>query len=97
MRQLRVVPGSHRAVIQPAFVRRGLDLPIVDLPTATGDVTVHLSCTLHMAQPPVTTERRVLYTGFDLPSRGEVDKELMAKMSAIREGAHRTVSQLPAR
>ena len=25
--QLRVVPGSHRAVIQPAFVRRGLDLP----------------------------------------------------------------------
>ena len=25
--QLRVVAGSHRALIQPAFVRRGLDLP----------------------------------------------------------------------
>ena len=94
--QLRVVAGSHRAVIQPAFVRRGLDLPIIDLPTATGDVTVHLSCTLHMAQPPVTAERRVLYTGFDLPSRGEVDREVLAKLSAIREGAHRTVSQKPA-
>jgi hypothetical protein len=94
--QLRVVAGSHRAHIQPAFVRRGLDLPIIDLPTATGDVTVHLSCTLHMAQPPVTAERRVLYTGFDLPTRGEPDREALAKLSAIREGAHRTVSQLPA-
>ena len=51
--QLRVVAGSHRALIQPAFVRRGLDLPQVDLPTRTGDITVHLSCTLHMSQPPV--------------------------------------------
>jgi len=95
--QLRVVAGSHRALIQPAFVRRGLDLPIVDLPTATGDVTVHLSCTLHMAQPPVTAERRVLYTSFDLPPRGEVDQATLAKLSAIREGAHRNVSQPPAR
>lgn len=94
--QLRVVPGSHRAHIQPAFVRRGLDLPIVDLPTATGDITVHLSCTLHMAQPPVASERRVLYTGFDLPAQGEPDREALAKLAAIREGAHRTVSQLPA-
>jgi ectoine hydroxylase-related dioxygenase (phytanoyl-CoA dioxygenase family) len=50
--QLRVVAGSHRALVQPAFVRRGLDLPQVDLPTQTGDVTVHLSCTLHMSQAP---------------------------------------------
>ena len=78
-------------------MRRGLDLPIIDLPTATGDVTVHLSCTLHMAQPPVATERRVLYTSFDLPPRGEVDQATMAKLSAIREGAHRNVSQPPAR
>ena len=41
--QLRVVAGSHRALVQPAFVRRELDLPIVDLPTDTGDVTVHCS------------------------------------------------------
>ena len=46
------------------------DLPAVDLPTRTGDVTVHLSCTLHKSQPPVEHERRVLYTGFRLPLRG---------------------------
>ncbi len=63
-----MVAGSHRALIQPAFVRRDLDLPQLDLPTATGDVTVHLSCTLHMAQPPVSQERRVLYTDFSLPT-----------------------------
>ena len=46
------------------------DLPAVDLPTRTGDITVHLSCTLHKSQPPVERERRVLYTGFRLPLRG---------------------------
>ena len=51
--QLRVVAGSHRALVWPSLLRKDLDLPPVDLPTATGDVTVHLSCTLHMAQPPV--------------------------------------------
>lgn len=65
--QLRVLAGSHRALVWPAFVREGNDLTEIDLPTATGDVTVHLSCTLHMAQPPMERERRVLYTGFSLP------------------------------
>jgi hypothetical protein len=31
---------------------------------------VHLSCALHMAHPPVTRERRVLYTDFSLPHDG---------------------------
>ena len=31
--QLRVVAGSHRPLVQPAFVRRDLDLPELDLPT----------------------------------------------------------------
>ena len=65
--QLRAIAGSHRALIQSSLVRPGLDLPAVDLPTRTGDVTVHLSCTLHMSQPPVTHERRVMYTTFRLP------------------------------
>lgn len=96
--QLRVVAGSHRALIQPAFVRRNLDLPQIDLPTQTGDVTVHLSCTLHMSQAPVDRERRVMYTGFRLPddnSRtggGAND----AKLRRIRDGAYKTVSQAPA-
>ncbi len=64
--QLKVVAGSHRALMWPAFLRRDNALPVVDLPTRTGDVTVHLSCTMHMAQPPVERERRVMYTGFRL-------------------------------
>jgi hypothetical protein len=92
--QLRVVAGSHRALVQPAFVRRGLDLPQVDLPTRTGDVTVHLSCTLHMSQPPVSHERRVLYTSLRLPSAG-MGPAATEKLRRIREGAYRTVSQQP--
>lgn len=95
--QLRLVAGSHRALIQPAFVRRRLDLPQVDLPTQTGDVTVHLSCTMHMSQAPVTQERRVMYTGFRLPGADdEAAKANEKTISRIREGAHKTVSQLPA-
>jgi hypothetical protein len=93
--QLRVVAGSHRALIQPAFVRRRLDLPIRDLPTETGDVTVHLSCTLHMSQPPVDRERRVLYTGLRLPDPDGDAQVGGALLGRIREGAHRTVSQQP--
>ncbi|HZQ83687.1 MAG TPA: phytanoyl-CoA dioxygenase family protein [Acidimicrobiales bacterium] len=98
--QLRVVAGSHRALVQPApFVRRDLDLPQVDLPTQTGDVTVHLSCTLHMSQAPVTAERRVMYTGFRLPDVEGTDSEAAKanekKIGRIREGAYKTVSQVP--
>jgi hypothetical protein len=92
--QLRVVAGSHRALIQPAFVRRHLDLPQVDLPTSTGDVTIHLSCTLHMSQPPVTGERRVMYTDFSLPEPEGGDPG-EATIKRIREGAPKTVSQTP--
>jgi hypothetical protein len=95
--QLRVVAGSHRALIQPAFVRRGLDLPQVDLPTRTGDVTVHLSCTLHMSQPPTARERRVMYTDFRLPDPSGVLTANADKITRIRERAYKTVSQLPAR
>ena len=94
--QLRVVAGSHRALMQPAFVRRGLDLPDIGLPTSTGDVTVHLSCTMHMSQAPVVAERRVLYTGFRLPDEGRTSEATARKLSAIREGAYKTVNQ-PAR
>ena len=93
--QLRVVAGSHRALIQPAFVRRRLDLPTRDLPTATGDVTVHLSCTLHMSQPPIDRERRVLYTSLRLPDPDGNAGVGGALLGRIREGAHRTVSQQP--
>ncbi len=75
--ELGVVAGSHRANLQAIDVRPDLDLPRVPLPTETGDVTVHCSCTLHMSRPPVDRERRVVYTGFGLaPRPGDVHEQL---------------------
>ena len=65
--------------------------PQVPLATRTGDVTLHLSCTMHMAQPPVERERRVMYSGFGLPPLAEADTEALAaaraRLGAVREGA----------
>ncbi|HEX6312044.1 MAG TPA: phytanoyl-CoA dioxygenase family protein [Acidimicrobiia bacterium] len=94
--QLRVRPGSHRALVWPAMEQPNCDLPTVDLPTCTGDVTIHLSCTLHMAQPPVERERRVMYSGFALPAFDPAAAaEARARLVAVREAAPVTVSQPP--
>jgi hypothetical protein len=75
--ELGVVAGSCRANVQQIDVRPDLDLPRIPLPTNTGDVTVHCSCTLHMSRPPIDLERRVAYTGFGLaPRPGDVREEL---------------------
>ncbi len=96
--QLRAVAGSHRALVWPALLRKDSQLPVVDLPTRSGDVTVHLSCTMHMAQPPVNSERRVLYTTFRLPPRqGSDDDSARQRIRAVREAAAVTVSQPAAR
>ena len=92
--QLAVVAGSHRANVQANFIHPYLDLPIVPLPTRAGDVTVHLSCTLHMSYAPVEKERRVMYTGFSLP--GERSNTIGADLGSVRENAHHNVSQTPA-
>jgi hypothetical protein len=74
--ELGVVAGSSRANIQQIDVRPDLDLPRIPLPTNTGDVTVHCSCTLHMSRPPIDQERRVVYTGFSLaPRPGDAHEE----------------------
>jgi hypothetical protein len=87
--QLRVVAGSHRALMWPSLHdENSSDLPVVPLPTRTGDVTVHLSCTLHQSVPPKERERRVLYTGFRLPPRGTAaEREALERLRAIREDA----------
>lgn len=97
--QLRVVAGSHRALMWPApSVQPGIDLPVLDLPTGTGDLTVHCSCTLHMAQPPVTAPRRVVYTSLVMdPLDPEGAAVAHARRNAIREAAPVTVSQPPTR
>ncbi|MGZ6966503.1 MAG: phytanoyl-CoA dioxygenase family protein [Acidimicrobiia bacterium] len=93
--QLAVVPGSHRTLIQPGFYRKAWGLPIRELPTRTGDLTVHCSCTFHMSHAPVAAERRVIYTGFGLASRDEAPLEHEAEVRLVREQAHRKVSQAP--
>lgn len=90
---LRVVAGSHRARTWPALSRKGFDLPVVPLPTAVGDATVHLSCTLHEALPPTRIERKVLYTDFGLPDRNGSGGVWDPRLSEIREKAAQTVSQ----
>ena len=93
--QLRVVAGSHRALVWPGpIVQPGIGLPEVDLPTEVGDVTIHLSCTMHMAQPPVDRPRRVMYTGMGLPSLApDAAARARQRLGAIREAAPLTVSQ----
>jgi hypothetical protein len=66
---LDVMAGSHRANIARAQIDRTLDLPAVTLRAARGDLSVHMSCTLHRSTHPTSRERRVAYTGFALPPR----------------------------
>jgi hypothetical protein len=94
--QLRVIAGSHRALMWPALLSRpqAHGLPVIDLPTGTGDITAHLSCTHHMSQAPTARERRVMYTSFRLPSASVAyPGESKARISRAREGAYKTVSQ----
>jgi len=95
--QLRVVPGSHRALVWPApCLQPDLDLQPIDLPTRTGDVTVHLSCTQHMAQPPVERERKVLYTGFGQSAADPEAADFQRRrLQEIRSKTHTSVSQEP--
>jgi hypothetical protein len=103
--ELGATAGSHRANVAPLGVE-GLDLPRVPLPTQTGDITVHCSCTLHMSRPPVSAQRRVVYTGLGLAPRPgdhreEVSPEELRRQRAAQndntrrmqnEGSSRTAS-----
>lgn len=81
--QLRVVAGSHRLVMPVDVAGTEPYLPVVALQTEPGDLTVHLSCTLHEATAPVSAERRVLYTEIPLrqPDGGTID----TTVSLLRE------------
>ena len=64
---LGVIPGSHRANTTACMRDRLLDLAPRMLETATGDVTVHCSDTLHRAHPPLEKPRKVVYASCRLP------------------------------
>jgi hypothetical protein len=93
--QLHALAGSHRALVWSGILQPDVDLPDVPLPTDTGDITLHLSCTMHMAQPPVERERRVMYSGFSLPPLDGADPGALAaaraRRGAVRETAPLTV------
>ena len=84
--QLGVVAGSHRVNLPQFRVDDDLDLPIVWIDTQPGDVTVHLSCTLHSSTPPLLAERRVAYVTWCLPGGSD---ELDAVKRSIRDRAGR--------
>jgi hypothetical protein len=98
--QLRVVAGSHRAAMPPAWAAERSYLPVVPVPTEPGDLTVHLSCTLHEATPPLSEERIVLYGGgFALaPRPGRMENQRSQndqRMWDLRNRAHLLRNQPP--
>jgi hypothetical protein len=64
----------------------------VTLRAQRGDLTVHMSCTLHRSTHPTSRERRVAYTGFALPPRsgdshvGATRSQLRNERAAIASG-----------
>lgn len=82
---LRVVPGSHRIAMPVEVAIHEPFMQAVPLATEPGDLTVHLSCTLHEATAPLVHERRVMYTGFQLqPVTGRRAKA-HADLAELRE------------
>lgn len=81
---LAVIAGSHRVAVPVEIAKTNPYLPRIALPTEPGDLTVHLSCTLHEATAPKLTERRVMYTGFSLPQRSTASPGVGA-LSRLRE------------
>jgi len=79
---LRVVAGSHRLVMPVEIAKTRPYLPVIELATEPGDLTVHLSCTLHEATPPVLGERRVMYT--EIPQRQPDDGVIDTTVEHVR-------------
>jgi hypothetical protein len=82
---LRVIAGSHRVAMPVEIARTRPYLPVVALDTDKGDLTVHLSCTLHEATAPKTAERRVMYTDLTLEALPGSDIGESAALLKIRE------------
>lgn len=92
---LRVIAGSHRLAMPVEIAKTKPYLPVVAVHTRPGDLTVHLSCTLHDSTPPRKSERRVMYIEVPMaPLPGAVfagptaEETLRERVNAI----HRDVS-----
>ena len=83
---LRVVAGSHRFAMPVEVAKTAPYLPVVGIPTEPGDLTLHLSCTLHESTPPKIAERKVMYGGeFKLAPRSSANAPSVAALSDLRE------------
>ena len=83
--QLQVIPGSHRIAMPVEIARHNPTMAVHPLSTQAGDLTVHLSCTLHEATAPLFDERRVMYAGFDLGPRDGAGGRGDDALAALRE------------
>ncbi len=82
---LQVIAGSHRVAMPVEIAKARPYLPVVPLPTEAGDLTIHLSCTLHESLPPVFAERRVMYTGLRLAPQAGGAGPMDAPLGELRE------------
>lgn len=83
--QLRVIAGSHRVAMPVEVAKSAPYLPVIGIETEPGDITVHLSCTLHASTPPVKAERRVLYTEIPLVALEGRGVFLDTSVNAVRD------------
>jgi hypothetical protein len=79
---LQVIAGSHRVALPVEIAKTEPYLPVVEIETEPGDITVHLSCSLHASTPPQLTPRRVMYTAFALAGTARLHGE---KLGNLRE------------
>ncbi len=96
--QLRVVAGSHRALVQPAFVRS--ELRPADRRPPDRDRRRHRALQLHAPHVAAAGRARAARDVHRLrpagqESVGEGQQRAMAAIGAVREGAYKTVSQAP--
>lgn len=93
--RLRVAAGSHRVAMPVEIAKTAPYLPVVAVSTEPGDLTVHLSCTLHEAAPPVSEPRMVMYAGFSLaPREGDLPEGSQA-LRELRENAPKLLMKAP--
>ena len=102
--ELGVMAGSNRANIPGLRPVADFGLPRIAIPTSQGACTIHCSCTMHMSRPPVSAERRVVYTGFSLArlsednalvvSEADRRKDRAALQNVVGKGSGGTSEQL---
>jgi hypothetical protein len=66
---LQVVPGSHGKVLHHRWQDRLADVPVVNIDTAPGDVTVHVPDVMHASPRPTGVgRRRTMYVTYYPPA-----------------------------